>query len=91
MGFRFRKTIKLFPGVRLNLSKSGVSTSIGKSGFTVNLKGEKTTTTVGIPGTGLSYRSSSTGIEEPEQGSGSILRTLVWLILIVGVIVLIFR
>jgi len=29
MGFRFRKSIKLLPGIRINLSKSGVSTSVG--------------------------------------------------------------
>lgn len=55
MGFRFRKRIKILPGVRLNLSKSGVSTSLGGRGLTVNLKDGKTKTTVGIPGSGLSY------------------------------------
>jgi hypothetical protein len=36
-GFRFRRRLRLFPGVRLNFSKSGVSTSIGRRGswFTV--------------------------------------------------------
>lgn len=29
MGFRFSKRITLLPGVRLNISKSGISTSIG--------------------------------------------------------------
>ena len=32
MGFRFRKSIKLAPGVRLNLSKTGVSASAGMPG-----------------------------------------------------------
>ena len=58
MGFRFRKSIKLFPGVRINLSKTGISTSVGVPGATVNLRGDKTTTTVGLPGTGVSYRST---------------------------------
>ena len=53
MAFRFQRRIKLFPGFRLNLSKSGVSTSVCIPGFSVNSRG---TTTVGIPGTGLSYR-----------------------------------
>lgn len=54
MGFRFRKSLKLFPGVRLNLSKSGASVSIGPRGlrYTVGPKG--TRVTAGIPGTGLS-------------------------------------
>ena len=59
MGFRFRKSIKIFPGIRINLSKSGISTSVGVPGATVNIKGNKTTTTAGLPGTGVSYRSSS--------------------------------
>jgi len=55
MGFRFRKSIKLFPGVRINLSKSGVSTSVGVKGATVNFSEKGTRGTVGIPGTGVSY------------------------------------
>jgi hypothetical protein len=51
--------VKLFPGVRLNLSKSGVSTSIGGKGGTINIGPKGTTATVGIPGTGLSYRTST--------------------------------
>lgn len=56
MGLRFRKSISLFPGVRLNLNKSGMSVSAGVPGFrkTINTKGQVTTTT-GIPGTGLYY------------------------------------
>ena len=55
MGFRFRKSIKILPGVRLNFSKSGISTSIGVPGATVNISGKGTRTTVGLPGTGISY------------------------------------
>ena len=55
MGFRFRKSVKIFPGVRLNISKTGLSTSIGGRGATVNLSSRGTRATVGIPGSGLSY------------------------------------
>ncbi|MCU4121598.1 DUF4236 domain-containing protein [Variovorax sp. N23] len=55
MAFRFQKRIKILPGVRVNLSKSGVSTSIGRPGATVNLRKGKVKTTVGLPGSGLSY------------------------------------
>jgi len=55
MGFRFRKSIKLMPGVRVNISKSGPSVSIGGRGATVNIGRKGTRTTVGLPGTGLSY------------------------------------
>jgi hypothetical protein len=57
MGFRFRKVISVLPGVKINLSKSGVSTSLGGKGATVNVGSSgKRTFTLGIPGTGLSYQ-----------------------------------
>lgn len=55
MGFRFRKTIKILPGVKINLSKSGISTSIGVRGATVNIGKHGTRATVGLPGTGISH------------------------------------
>lgn len=55
MGFRFRRTIKIAPGVRLNIGKKGVSTSIGKRGAGVTFGTKGTTAHVGIPGTGISY------------------------------------
>lgn len=62
MGFlRFRRSIKLVPGVRINVSKSGISTSIGKPGATINFRRGRVTTTVGLPGTGLSYTEQTTG------------------------------
>jgi len=69
MPFRFRKSIKILPGVKINLSKSGVSTSVGKRGATVNFSKRGTRTTVGIPGTGLSY-SSQTSAPKTTQSTG---------------------
>lgn len=56
MGFRFRKSFKIAPGVRLNIGKKSVGISAGVKGarVSVNSSGRKTTT-VGLPGTGLSY------------------------------------
>lgn len=54
-GLRVRKILKLAPGVRLNLSKSGGSVSVGGKGFTVNLGRKGTRGTVGLPGSGISY------------------------------------
>jgi hypothetical protein len=56
MGFRFQKRISLLPGVRINLSKSGASASVGPRGADVNIGPHGMTTNAGIPGTGLSYR-----------------------------------
>lgn len=57
MGFRFRKSFKIAPGVRVNVGKKSVGISAGGKGarVSVNSSGRKTTT-VGIPGTGLSYQ-----------------------------------
>lgn len=59
MGFRFRKSVKLMPGVRLNLGKRGASVSLGGKGLTYNINKKGTRTTVGVPGTGVSYSSYS--------------------------------
>ena len=64
MGFRFRRTMQVIPGLRLNLSRSGPSVSVGPRGlhYTVGMKG--TRATVGIPGSGLfwtSYKTYSSG------------------------------
>ena len=61
MGFRFRKSVKIAPGVRLNIGKKSVGISAGVKGarVSVNSKG-RVTKTVGIPGTGLSYTDTST-------------------------------
>ena len=56
MGLRFRKSITLCKGVRLNVGKTGVSISTGIPGFrkTIHSSG-RVTTSVGIPGTGIYY------------------------------------
>ena len=56
MGLRFRKSISIIPGVKLNFGKSGTSVSTGVPGFrkTFHTSG-RVTTSMGIPGTGLSY------------------------------------
>jgi hypothetical protein len=55
MGLRFYRRIKLFPGVRLNISRSGVSTSVGVRGAHVTIGHGETRETIGLPGSGLSY------------------------------------
>ncbi len=56
MGLRFRKGVKLFPGIRLNVTKHGLSSfTIGGRGLTYNIGKKGTRGTVGLPGSGLSY------------------------------------
>ena len=72
MGLRFRRSIKIAPGVKLNLNKNSVSATIGKKGahYTINSKGKKTAT-IGVPGTGLSYTTSSSGKKNKGNNSHS--------------------
>jgi len=56
---RFRKSVKIIPGVRVNFSKSGVSTSIGGRGATMNVSKRGVRSTLSVPGTGLSWSSKS--------------------------------
>jgi len=57
VSFRYRKSISLGGGVRLNLSKTGIGISAGVPGlrYSVHSSG-RTTRTVGIPGTGIYWR-----------------------------------
>lgn len=56
MAWRFRKSFRVIPGLRLNLSKSGLSASIGGAPFTLNVGTRGVMGTASIPGTGISYR-----------------------------------
>jgi L,D-peptidoglycan transpeptidase YkuD (ErfK/YbiS/YcfS/YnhG family) len=87
MGFRFRKRIKILPGFWFNMSKSGISTSIGGKGLTVNLKDGKTRTTASIPGTGLSYRTTSISTPPTRIGMSAWIWVLIFVIVVVVLVV----
>lgn len=53
MAFKFRKRIRVFPGFTVNLSKSGLSSTIGIRGFSFNTGSKGTFLNVGLPGTGF--------------------------------------
>ncbi len=70
MGFRFRKNIKIMPGVRVNMSLRGGSVTIGGRGASVNIGKRGVSTRCSIPGTGISYseriyRQSARKISQP--------------------------
>jgi len=60
-GLRFQKRIRILPGLRINLSKSGASASMGPRGADVNIGRGGVTTNAGIPATGPSYRQKAGG------------------------------
>lgn len=60
MGFRYRKSINLGGGFRINLSKSGVGYSWGTKGYRISRTARGTTRrSFSIPGTGISYSTES--------------------------------
>ncbi|HBU3636454.1 TPA: DUF4236 domain-containing protein, partial [Klebsiella pneumoniae] len=51
MGFRFRKSISIIPGVRVNLSNGAPSLSIGPRGASLSVGKNGTFANLGLPGT----------------------------------------
>ena len=96
MGFRFRRRISIGPGLRLNVSKSGVSTSVGTRGAWFTIGHGKTRETVGLPGTGVSYTEQQSigtppGDEAAPASSSGGRVVLVWLVafLVVAVVAIV--
>jgi AAA+ superfamily predicted ATPase len=56
MSLRFRKRLKLLPGIYLNLGLNGVSTTIGPRGANINIGKGGVYLNTGMPGTGISNR-----------------------------------
>jgi len=71
MGWRFRQSVTIIPGLRLNLSKSGLSASIGGAPFTLNVGPRGVMGTASIPGSGISYREHfGSELHDPSSNGG---------------------
>ncbi|WP_342586581.1 DUF4236 domain-containing protein [Methylocystis bryophila] len=80
MGFRYRRSAKLAPGIRLNITGRGISSvSIGKQGLHLNIGKKGTRQTISLPGSGLSYsnRSSTTPALATGLAVGGLLALLI--------------
>lgn len=68
MSWRFRQSFKILPGLKLNLSKTGLSASVGGAPFTINMGTRGLMATASIPGTGISFRQriSGSSLSNPE-------------------------
>lgn len=71
---RFHKRFTLFPGVKVNVGKTGISISVGKKGYHLNFSKRGVRQTIGVPGTGISHisylhKTDSDGEEEKEKKS----------------------
>ncbi len=53
MSLRFRRSIRIAPGVRLNLGLHGAGLSVGPRGLHVGVNRRGMYTSAGIPGTGI--------------------------------------
>lgn len=81
MGIRFRKSIKLAPGIRMNFSGSGVSWTLGPRGASIGIGKRGTYLNTGIPGTGFYSRQqlapSSSGQQSDSQARTLSIRVLI--------------
>ena len=69
MGWRFRKRIKIFPGIHINISKRGVSANVGVKGANISFGPDGTYVNTGLPGTGLYRRDRVSGSSDNTQPS----------------------
>jgi hypothetical protein len=69
MGLRFRKSVKIAPGIRMNIGKKGVSMSVGGKGFRINTSSRGVSVSSSIPVTGISYQKQiySTRKKRPQR------------------------
>ncbi|HEY9260851.1 DUF4236 domain-containing protein [Chitinophaga sp.] len=69
MSWSYRKRIKIIPGVHLNFSKSGISTSIGIKGASLTFSNKGTYLNTSIPGLGISNRQKISNNSKPQYPS----------------------
>ena len=81
MAWNYRKRIKIAPGIYVNLSKGGISTSVGPKGAKVTFGKGGTYLNKIIPGTGLYSREKISGSGTSNSGCAPLLA-----IFIVGII-----
>lgn len=67
MGFRFRKRVSIFPGVRVNLGLNGVSVSAGPRGASITAGKRGVYANAGVPGSGISFREKIGGNQGQSQ------------------------
>lgn len=82
---RFRKSIRIMKGVRVNFSKSGMSLSAGVRGASINVGSRGTYLNTGIPGTGLYDRQRIGGSSYSNSSSGGSHNTTTEISITVGI------
>lgn len=67
MGFKFRKSIKVAPGVKINVTHKGVGVSAGVKGASISTGPSGSRITTSLPGTGISYEQRIGKKKAPKQ------------------------
>jgi len=96
--FRFYRRVSIFPGLSVNVSKSGPSLTVGMRGAHMTFGSKGIRRTVGIPGTGI-YYTSHTGyhsgahsahvdqpISESQQTTAHGVAQMIGLMIIIGAV-----
>lgn len=76
MGWSFRKKVTIAPGIRLNLSKSGVSTTIGPRSASINIGKKGVYGNISIPGIGIYKREKLSGNSNKKKQSQQKIATI---------------
>jgi hypothetical protein len=72
MSWRFRKSFKVLPGVRLNLTSRGLSATVGVAPLSVNFGPRGVYANTSIPGTGIWNRQRLDVPSTTENSSGTL-------------------
>lgn len=75
VGFRFRRSLKIAPGIRINFGKKSPSLSFGVRGAGITVGSRGVYGNVGIPGTGLSYRTKLDSSNRSTNSDSSVNRS----------------
>jgi hypothetical protein len=67
MALRFRKSIKILPGIRVNVGLKGASLNVGPRGASVSIGKQGVYTNTSIPGTGISFRNKISNNSKNER------------------------
>lgn len=67
MPWRFRRSVRVAKGVRINFGKKGMSLTTGRKGFHTTIGHGQVRTTIGMPGTGISYTHVSGKKKKPAR------------------------
>lgn len=85
MGWRFRRSVRLFGGLRVNLSKTGPSLTLHEGPVSLTVGHGRVRRTLGLHGTGISYTESmkiaplrvAPASQTPTGSSGVVLAVIV--------------